>query len=63
MKILRSKLLPLLFVAAVAGTTGCKKYIDETNLGTATDQLYYVTSKVLKIWHVPTTQTCATLWA
>ncbi|MDT3401616.1 RagB/SusD family nutrient uptake outer membrane protein [Mucilaginibacter terrae] len=45
MKILRSKMLQLLFVAALAGTTGCKKYIDETNLGTATDQLYYVTKQ------------------
>lgn len=45
MKFLKNKLLPLLFIATVASSTGCKKYIEETNLGAATDQLYYVTKQ------------------
>ncbi|WP_029282915.1 RagB/SusD family nutrient uptake outer membrane protein [Pedobacter sp. R20-19] len=45
MKYLKNKMLPILFLALVAGSTGCKKYIEETNLGAATDQLYYVTKQ------------------
>ncbi len=45
MKSFKHKLLPFFILAALAGSTGCKKYIEETNLGAATDQLYYVTKQ------------------
>jgi len=45
MKYFKNKLLPFLLLALAAGSTGCKKYIEETNLGAATDQLYYVTKQ------------------
>ena len=45
MKYLKNKLLPFFLIALAAGSTGCKKYIDETNLGAATDQVYFVTKQ------------------
>jgi len=43
MKSLKNKYLILLLLAISAVGTGCKKYIDESNPGSATDQNYYVT--------------------
>jgi hypothetical protein len=45
MKYLKNRLLTFLCIGLAAGSTGCKKYIEETNLGAATDQLYYVTKQ------------------
>ena len=45
MKYLKNKLLPFFLIALAACSTGCKKYIDETNLGAATDQVYFVTKQ------------------
>ncbi|SEO06376.1 Starch-binding associating with outer membrane [Mucilaginibacter gossypiicola] len=43
MKKLRN-IIPLMLIAVMAfGVTGCKKYIEESNLGGQTDETYYVT--------------------
>jgi hypothetical protein len=44
-KYLKNSILFFLFGIVATGNTGCKKYIEETNLGAATDQLYYVTKQ------------------
>jgi len=43
MKYLTNKLLLLLIALIAISQTGCKKYIEETNLGSSTDDSYYVT--------------------
>ncbi|KRT17857.1 hypothetical protein ASU31_00765 [Pedobacter ginsenosidimutans] len=45
MKYIINKILAVLFLGLAITCTSCKKYIEESNLGSATDQNYYVTKQ------------------